>query len=250
MNSRLVNCGSIMAIICFILSFGAHSMASAVHLSKPILVLREGLDGTINEWSGPAKFVLYNDGTVITERSDETRANIDDLSYFRDHLTHIQFQRLIKSLNVKNIMTVSQSRYGTGEGISRQLIFWLNGKPRSILIIGPLKQAPSNLVNLIQRLEQFPKRGVKYLNYDYILTFRKATGKTSIAWPRILRSPKLLQNKLGIGDVYQYNLDARNAQWIRAKLAKANTQNLSINGYVWRVDFNSVPQLPFDTLWR
>src|SRR5438105_7454959 len=100
----------------FLLLIGGQPSASAAADPKPVLVLREGLNGAINEWSGPAKFVLYDDGTVFTETSEETSERGGELRYFRTRLTPTQASLLIKSLGVKKVIGTTERQYGQGEG--------------------------------------------------------------------------------------------------------------------------------------
>jgi hypothetical protein len=86
---------------------------------KPVLVLCEGRNGAINDWTAPAKFALHNDGTVFTETSDEISGVGDELKYYRSVLTPAEMKSLIVSLSVNETMTSAKNKYGAGIGSKR-----------------------------------------------------------------------------------------------------------------------------------
>jgi hypothetical protein len=220
---------------------------------KPMLVLREGLNGAINEWSGPAKFVLYGDGTVITETSNETSENGGEPRYYRTRLTPAQTSHLIQSLNVKKTIGTSRRQYGQGQGVTWQLIYWGASTRTEITILGSLDQAPKKVMKLVRSLETYPNRGSRYLGYDYLLSFGNAPEQPSLPWPAEWHFLKFSEAMLAGQRVpegrYEYRLDAIHALELVKKLAEAHTQCISVNGHVWKVRFYPVPRLPNDLLW-
>ena len=232
--------------------------ASAPATPEPVLVLREGWDGAINEWSGPARFVLYNDGTVITETSNETSENGGELRYYRTHLSPAQASRLIRSLGVKKTIGTSRRQYGQGvgpdaEGVTWQLIYWGASSQGKITIIGSLNQAPARVVKLVRSLENYPGRGTRYLDYDYLLSFSNSPVQPAMPWPKEWRflkfSEAMLSGQRVPDGVYQYRIEAPHALALIEKLARAGTQCVSVNSYVWKVDLSPAPRLPNDLLW-
>jgi hypothetical protein len=224
---------------------------------KPILVLREGLDGAINEWSGPAKFVLYDDGTVITETSDETAELGGELKYYRATLTPTQADHLIGSLGVKKAMSSSKPQYGQGagpqhEGVSWRLIYWAANSKTQITIVGSLDEAPAKIVKLVKALENYPRSGNRYLDFNYIITFENSEPQQSVPWPsewKFVRfEPAMLAGE-HVEGVYEYHMVAAHALELAEKMAKAKTKCVSVNGHAWRVSLTPDPHLPSDSMW-
>ena len=255
-NMKLLGMRMVAAIACV---FAAQTMvvASGARTKpvKPILVLREGLDGGINEWSGPAKFVLYDNGTVLTDSSDETSPKGGTLRYYESRLTPAQAARLLKELEVKRIMGNSQHQYGQGEGVTWQLLCWQTpGKAARVTVIDDLSQAPAGIAGLIRHLEQFSHAGKLFLDYDYQVTFSNASDQMpAFPWPQAWRTPKLSPAVLaGVRPpdvVYEAWLEAPRALWLQSMLSKTHTHCISVNGHVWGVRLSPAPRLPSDTLW-
>ena len=92
---------TLSAVCCGQLSVSASAMPNPI-----LILLREGLDGAINEWSGPAKFALYEDGYLFTETSNETSENSGEPRYFRTHLAPAKSKLLTQSLDVNKVIGV------------------------------------------------------------------------------------------------------------------------------------------------
>ena len=233
------------------------SLKSATDLPKPIplLVLREGINGGINEWSGPAKFVLYNDGTLITETSNEMSERGEPISYYQTHLDPPRSNELIQSLRIEAIMSASKKVYGRGEGLTWQLMHWDANSRHSITIIGSLAETSADVRYLIKQLENYPKQGIRYLDYNYTLSFSNPVpgGNNGIPWPKSLNFVKFNKDMLlGIrhSDVqYEYELDARHALYLLSILSEKGTHTVVVNGHAWSIELTPDPHLPSDFLW-
>lgn len=235
----------------------AQTKAPAAATSKPVLVLREGLDGAINEWSGPAKFVLYDNNIAIIEVSKETSEDGGEPAYYESQLTPAQSNQLLESLGVRKTMGTTNRRYGKGvgpqnEGVQWRLIFWVGNKVVQTSVIGSIDEAPADVAKLIKSLENYPRREKRYLSFDYLIHFSNSPAQSSIPWPQSWNFVKFSEPMLAgqyVEGVYEYRLDAAHALQLQAKLAKANTKCVSVNGHVWRVTLTADSRLPVDNLW-
>ena len=235
----------------------AQAKAPGTTAAKPILVLREGLNGAINEWSSPAKFVLYDNNVAYIDMSNETSEAGDEPRYYASQLTPAESRQLIESLGVRKIMGATNRTYGKGagpqnEGVQWRLIYWAANKVVQTSVIGSLDEAPANVAKLIKRLENYPRRDKRYLNYDYLIDFHNSPVQAAIAWPQSWTFVKFSAPMLAgqyVEGVYQYHLDAAHALELKAKLAKAHTTCVSVQGHVWRVTLTADPRLPDDALW-
>ncbi|MCW3055977.1 MAG: hypothetical protein JWN14_5147 [Chthonomonadales bacterium] len=234
---------------------GGESLAGAAPPPKPILVLREGLNGSINEWSAPAKFALYRDGTVFTETSNEASEQYSGpLKFLRAHLTAALSQRLLQSLDVSRIVGARKQQFGQGS-VTWQVLYWNGSKQGKMTVQGQLDSAPAKVAKLIRSLENYPKRGSTYLGYDYEIRFETPSGDpqrlVSIPWPKTWNSIKFAKGMLSGSQqgVSIYKLDAPHTLQLKAMLTQANSNCVTINGHVWNVKFYPSPRLPNDILW-
>ena len=239
------------------LSPGSIAIA-APPISKPVLVLREGLNGAINEWSGPAKFVLYDDGVVITEKSDETSENSGETIYSLARLTPTQTSALLQSIDVKRIIGASNRRYGSGdgtmhEGVAWKLIYWTASSRTEVTILDSLDLAPAAIAKLVSKLEGYRTPGTRYLDFDYFLQFSGLTDEAGIQWPKEWTFVKfdagMLKGERMPDTVYEYRLAAKYAVRLTERMGSAKTHCISVNGHTWRVRLYQVPRLPNDMLW-
>lgn len=229
--------------------------AGAAPPAKPILVLREGLNGAINEWSGPAKFALYSDGTLITETSNELSETFGGpMNYLRTHLTPDELKRLLRTLDAERTLGTGKKQYGQGS-MTWQVHYWNGSKRGRLTVQGQLDLAPARVAKLIRTLDSYPKRGAAYLGYNYAVRFENPAGgaQDSLPWPKTWHSIKFAQPMLtGVRAPdrgYEYKLDASHALQLKAMLTKANTNRIAVNGHVWNVKFYPEPHLPNDHLW-
>jgi hypothetical protein len=232
---------------------------------SPVLVLREGSDGSINEWSGPAKFALYSNGTVITETSRETSEDGSSFIYYKTRLKPLQERSIITSLRVSSIVGSSKRMYGNGEGRTWELIYWNDKERGEITIIADLKNAPANVQDLIRKLENYPKHGQIYLDYKYIVMFHPSQERKGLKWPDSIKSIVFSKDFLNgtlpkeflpggkyynfAAGGYEYKLDAAHALYLSDLLLKAKTNVVLIHGHAWYIELQPLPSLPRDSMW-
>jgi hypothetical protein len=214
----------------------------------PVLVLREGLDGPINEWTGPAKCALYDDGTVIMDTSNEMISSRAEPAYYKSTLPSGGVKRLIQSLSVPKLLKSSKT-YGQGEGVSWRLIYWSGAQKRSVMIIGSLNAAPPGLRRLVGQLERFPNRDQQYINYDCEILFSNSSDAHAITWPSSWRKPPIPSSNYPFDIGQKFRIETDHALWLRRILRNAKTDSVVVDGRIRRVLIQITPRLPNDSLW-
>jgi hypothetical protein len=173
-----------IALIVLIATFQTFKCEASPQKHVPLLVLQERVDGLINDWSGPAKFVLYDDGTVIWDKSNEMSNNGNNEPHYSTcKLTASQVDAFLKPLPLADTFQNDNQQYGQGEDLSWRLVYWQNGKAKRMTIIQTLNNAPADVRTIVDALDKYNNSGSPYTDYSFLLLLGPAPGMKAIPWP-------------------------------------------------------------------
>lgn len=253
------------------------SLAATDNAPKPILVLQESPFAP-GDWPSPAKFALYDDGSVYYDNANETSTSFPKPDYYREKLSRLDLTSLLASFGANAAIGDGDRKFGRDDNAATwKVIYWpVSGASHSVTVVGSVADAPADMQKLIYALDQYPRPILKYTDFNYHVEFGTDVGQSSIPWPDNLPSVQF-PNEMLVGESplppayvkymatlggkspyaniidvrasYDCSADPEDGAALAYDLAKAKTDTVLIGKYAWSVSVLPDVRLPNQDMW-